>query len=263
MKKIFIKNLLLCTLFTLLFFTMNVSNISASIKINKTHKTMYIGKTYTLKVNGTKKYIMWKSSNKKVVKVSSKGKLTAKSKGKATITAIIGSGQKNKKLKCKVVVKPRLSCKKQIIRCYPDEYQTATVSAKALSITEDLYLSSVTSNNVISFDWDPNSYSNKIIFMPKKIGMDKIKVTLNASKGKNEFLIFTVFSYPDKTGWISANKLSKYGLTYRVDDTGFYVGQIDENSLLGIVDYCRLSPNDYNSAYDVKTSSLENILMKQ
>lgn len=58
------------------------------------------GKTKTLKVKGPKKSITWKSSNKKVATVSSKGVVKAKKAGKATITAKCGGHS----LTCKVTV---------------------------------------------------------------------------------------------------------------------------------------------------------------
>lgn len=74
---------------------------AASIKLNKTSKTIYEGNTYTLKVTGTKKKVTWSSSNKKVATVNSKGKVTAKENGKVTITAKVGKT----KLTCKVKVR--------------------------------------------------------------------------------------------------------------------------------------------------------------
>ncbi len=74
---------------------------AAKVKLNKTKLTLYLKKTATLKVKGTKKKVKWSSSNKKVAIVSKKGKVTAKKKGTATITAKIGKN----KYKCKVTVK--------------------------------------------------------------------------------------------------------------------------------------------------------------
>ena len=77
-------------------------------KLNK--KTLYLteGDTYTLKVkpNGVKiKSTKWSTTNKKVVKVSKKGKVTAKKGGSATIKAVVTAKNKKKyTLKCKVDV---------------------------------------------------------------------------------------------------------------------------------------------------------------
>ena len=73
----------------------------AKPKLNKKKVTLYVGKSVRLKVKGTKKKAKWKSSNKKVASVSSKGKVSAKKKGTARITAKIGK----KKLVCRVTVK--------------------------------------------------------------------------------------------------------------------------------------------------------------
>jgi len=74
---------------------------AAKIKLSKSKLTLYVKKTATLKVKGTKKKAKWSSSNKKVATVSKKGKVTAVKAGKATITAKIGK----KNYKCKVTVK--------------------------------------------------------------------------------------------------------------------------------------------------------------
>lgn len=58
--------------------------------LNKDKATIYYGDTTTLKMLNTKSKTKWTSSNKKVATVSSKGKITAKGLGTATITAKIG-----------------------------------------------------------------------------------------------------------------------------------------------------------------------------
>ena len=71
------------------------------VKLNKSKITLYTGKTYKLKMSGTKSKVTWKSSDKSVAKVDKNGKVTAKKVGKATITATVNK----KKYKCKVTVK--------------------------------------------------------------------------------------------------------------------------------------------------------------
>lgn len=75
--------------------------VSAAGKINKKKVTLKVGQTLQLKVTGTKGKVKWKSSKKSVATVSSKGRVKAKKKGSATITAKIGK----KKYTCKVTVK--------------------------------------------------------------------------------------------------------------------------------------------------------------
>ncbi|MDO5424785.1 MAG: Ig-like domain-containing protein [Eubacteriales bacterium] len=78
---------------------------TTKLKVNKTSVTLKKGKTLQLKVTVTPKNsqdkLTFKSSNKKVATVSSKGKITAKKKGTATITIVSGK----KKVTCKVKVK--------------------------------------------------------------------------------------------------------------------------------------------------------------
>ncbi len=70
------------------------------VSLSKTKHTLGVGEKYTLKVNGTKKKVTWKSSSSKVAAVSG-GKVTAKKKGSATISATV----EGVTLKCKVTVK--------------------------------------------------------------------------------------------------------------------------------------------------------------
>lgn len=78
-----------------------VANAATKIAINKTKITLKKSQAYQLKITGTKKSAKWKSSNSDVVSVDKKGKIYAKKKGTATITATVNG----KKLKCNVTVK--------------------------------------------------------------------------------------------------------------------------------------------------------------
>ena len=76
-----------------------------SIKLNRTKLTLKKGKTFNLKYTITKNTyttVTYKTSSKKVATVSSSGKVTAKKKGTAVITAATLNG---KTAKCKVTVK--------------------------------------------------------------------------------------------------------------------------------------------------------------
>lgn len=75
------------------------------IKLNRRKLTLKKGKTFKLKVTLTPKdsqdTITYKTSNKKVAKVSKSGKIKAVKKGKASITVISGEVE----IVCKVTVK--------------------------------------------------------------------------------------------------------------------------------------------------------------
>ena len=114
---------LVLMLFTLSFTTMvtfsvDTTTVQASSKVglNKTKRTIVVGKTYTLKTKGTSKRAVWKTSKKSVASISAKKKtsvkITARKVGKATITAKIGK----KTYKCVVtVVNPKISSTKRSI----------------------------------------------------------------------------------------------------------------------------------------------------
>ncbi|MBR1628842.1 MAG: Ig domain-containing protein [Lachnospiraceae bacterium] len=79
-----------------------------SVKLSKTKLNLAIGKKATLKAtinpsNATNKAVTWKTSNKKIATVTSKGVVKGVKKGKATITVTTKDGKKT--ASCKVTVK--------------------------------------------------------------------------------------------------------------------------------------------------------------
>ena len=87
--------------------TMMTVSTPASAKVKGTKKyTMYVGSKAEWKLWGTGgKKVTFKSSNKKIATISKKGIITAKKKGKCTLTAKVGK----KMLKCKLTVKKRIT----------------------------------------------------------------------------------------------------------------------------------------------------------
>ena len=74
--------------------------------LNKTAATLIKGETLQLKLSGTDAVTTWSSSDKSVASVSNAGKVTARKKGMATITAKSGG----KKYKCEITVEtPKLN----------------------------------------------------------------------------------------------------------------------------------------------------------
>ena len=81
---------------------------AAKVKINTKKATLIKGQKKTLKITGTKQKVKWSTSKKSVATVTQKGKVTAKKKGKATITAKVDG----KKYKCTITVEePKLNKK--------------------------------------------------------------------------------------------------------------------------------------------------------
>lgn len=76
-----------------------------TVRISKSKLSLDEGKSYTLKMIGTKKSVKWASANKKIATVSSKGKVTGVSAGTTKITATVSK----KKYTCSVTVKDVLT----------------------------------------------------------------------------------------------------------------------------------------------------------
>ena len=91
--------------------TITVKNVKVTgVKLNAKKVTRTVGKTKQLKAtvrpsNATNKGVTWTSSNKRVATVTSKGKVRAKSPGKATITVKTKDGKY--KAKAVITVKPK------------------------------------------------------------------------------------------------------------------------------------------------------------
>lgn len=116
MQKIHIKIILVIFFLAVMLlstpFSMSITN--AAVKLNKKNITMVKGQTKTLKITGAAKRPTWSSQNKKIVKVTRKGKygakLTAKKKGNTYIYAKLN----NKTYSCKVKVETPFINKKTV-----------------------------------------------------------------------------------------------------------------------------------------------------
>ncbi|MBQ6496771.1 MAG: Ig-like domain-containing protein [Firmicutes bacterium] len=75
----------------------------SKVKLNKTEFQGFVGQTVKLKVTGTKSKVKWSSSNRKIAKVSKKGKVTLKKAGTCMIKAKVN----RKTLKCNIFAKDR------------------------------------------------------------------------------------------------------------------------------------------------------------
>lgn len=186
----------------LLLLTMLVSifaiptNASAAAKINKKSISIDAGRTYTLKVIGTKSKITWSSSNRKIATVSQKGLVKGLKPGKCTIAAKYGKS----KLTCKVTVK------KALISVSATSCKFTNTKKKSIKVTyngdDSIYWES-SNTNVATCIWSKKWLGNTttLYVVPKGNGTAKIKiyddskkktvtinVTVNASAFKKDLL---------------------------------------------------------------------------
>ena len=120
--------------------------------LSKKKLTMSVGESKTLKVKNTKKKVKWSSGKKSVASVSKKGRVKAKKKGTAVITAKVAKT----KLKCRVTVKAKASKKNTAQNTKPSNPSNNTPNqnlqdqTKSMSITSFRILNSTMVEVVLS-----------------------------------------------------------------------------------------------------------------
>ena len=180
------------------------------IKLNKTKVTLNKGKTYTLKVSGTKKKVTWSSSNKKVATVNSKGKVTAKKKGIVTITAKAdGLTVKSKvtvKNPTKSVAVDMLSLDITSVSLNKGNTYKMKVTVFPLNATNKAVTYTTSNKSVVTV-------SNGIV---KAVGVGTATVTAKSSNGKTVSCKFTV---KNAKAEVSSVTLNKSTLSLNVGDT--------------------------------------------
>lgn len=214
----------------------------SSIKLNATSKTLYNGKSTTLKAtffptNATNKSLTWKSSNTKVATVDKNGKVKALKVGNAIITATSTDGS-NVSAQCKIKVVQRvtkITLNKSIINL---SKKGKTAKLKVTVLPNDAYNKSVTwkSNNTKVVTVDKNgkikattnkgtTYVNAIAKdgrkirtrilvvvgkKVKKITLNKSSVTLNRGAKNRTFQLKKAIKNKNATykgvSWYSSNK---------------------------------------------------------
>ena len=197
MKTNRIKLLSLFIVFTMLFsFAAIQVNAATKVKvskvtINKKKVTLTEGESITLKttvkVNPNKakyKKGTWKSSNKKVATVTSKGKVTAKGIGKATIT-FTSKYKKTKKVKCTVtVVAPVIITTPTAVPTTPAPTvvpATPTPTTPVLDTTtvpevKEVLFNTEDSSNMLNFYFTSYSVTSEMSGSVQKIDFSKVKV---------------------------------------------------------------------------------------
>lgn len=193
---------------------------AATVKLNKTKVSLYVGEKVTLKMIGTSAKPTFTSSNKSVATVSKTGKVTTKKVGTATITAKV----KGKSYKCKVTVKSALSIDKKTLNISVNTGGYIKVASPKGSfywdyVDPDSAEQIINSESESSWETDDKGYMNNIIHISGlKEGTAKIKfqsdnqketkyVTVNVSKEGDG----SVFSDPEMTWTFDEGALDENG----------------------------------------------------
>lgn len=130
--------------------TASIARLTPTMKLNASSLTLKVRQSYTIKVSGLSKgdkVVKWKSSNSKIAAVSSKGKVTGKKKGSATITVTLASGL-SKKISIKVqngtvkTTKVKINTKSVTLAKKGKKYQLTTTVSPVTSQEKVTYTSS-------------------------------------------------------------------------------------------------------------------------
>ena len=173
--------------------------VSAATKVSKIkwsayRKTMYVGNAQRFAVKITpakasKAKLGWKTSNKKIAKVSAKGVVTPVKAGKATITCYVKS-QKSKKVTCKVTVK-----KQKVTAITFAKASVAVQKGKKVS-NPAIVTPTYAANKKVTYKSSSTSVatvSTSGVVTGKKVGTATITATAaDGSKKKNSYKVTVV-----------------------------------------------------------------------
>lgn len=246
MKKRIISGLLILLLVvSALIPNMNIQ--AASVKLNKTKATLYVSESIKLRLTGNKSKIIWKTSDKSIATVSD-GKVTAKSSGTATITAITTNNKK--KYSCNVTVKKRLSANKYTVNCdLNDDFQEITVSYKKLNKNETISYE-IKNDGIATIESEELS-NNKLnlYIIPNKTGSTKLKISTVIIDTHNSYYASTIeetdsieitinVGISDSDEWIGEETLdSVYDIFITVSDDQIGMYKRRKNSISGLTDF--------------------------
>lgn len=221
---------LLIAMAVLMLCLLMAAPVSAAVKISEKSITLIKGQTKTLQITGTKNRVKWSSNKKTVATVTSNGKVTAKNKGTATITAKVGK----KKYTCKVKVEtPKLSKSSMTLA----QGKTATLklsgtTQKATWASSNTKIATVTSTGTVK-GVQPGSCVITATVGGKKYACS---VTVQESGGK------ALFEGKEECG---EGVFYIYFASGTSQNGTVPIVYVDKNYPFGFVDYC---------AYDVDNS---------
>lgn len=159
-------------------------DVSKPIGILCKKKTLFVGKTFTLKLNGINyDEAKWTSSNKKVATVSRNGKVTAKKAGTATIKAIVGK----KTYSCKIVVfEKTLSVNKKSISLLEGKKTKIIVTLKANK--KDKFNVDIKNPNIAGYEYDVWN-GNKLPVIIEGLSKGKTSLVISNKSTKEKITV--------------------------------------------------------------------------
>ena len=170
---------------------------SKKTHLNKTKKSVYIGKKYTLKLidkNGktiSNSKIKWSRSNKKVASVSEKGVVTGKKAGKIKITATYNG----KKYTAVITVKSAVSLSKSKVTFKAGDTAKKTIKVTCMD-SKGIKWKTVEGTGIVTLSqakkWKNNSKSLYITPTGKKFGKVKIKIYSKENSNSYDYLTIEV-----------------------------------------------------------------------
>lgn len=135
--------------------TVSVSRLTPAVKLNASALTLKVRQSFTIKASGLvsgDRVVKWKSDKTKIASVNSKGKVTGRKKGTATITVTLASGL-SKKIKVKVqngtvkTTKIKLNIRKVTLA---KKGKTYKLSATVSPVTSQQKISYASSNTKVA-----------------------------------------------------------------------------------------------------------------
>ncbi|MDR3344823.1 MAG: Ig-like domain-containing protein, partial [Oscillospiraceae bacterium] len=209
--------------------TNNVGILPASVALNKTAATIGAGQTTTLTAtvapaNATNKTITWSSNNTAVATVDSKGKVTAKKAGTATITAKSHNGKTKSAVITVKAAPTKIVLSKAVTLGVGEKFSTSVTITPTTALSTRTYTSSntkiatvdkngkITAKAVGTAKITVKTYNSKTSTVTVTVKKAPSKITLNNTKAtvaKGKTLTFKA-ALPAKTAsyartWTTSN----------------------------------------------------------
>lgn len=238
------KKVLTIMLVFVLVLTLSPIRVNATkkkkVKLNKSKLSMYIGKSYKLKLKNNKKKVKWSSSKKKVASVSSKGKVKAKKQGSCKIIAKVGK----KKFVCKVTVKKKVS--------RSTNYSSSNNNTSSNDSTNNSGSNNDVSESTIAMPYCPTTvYCTNSINKICEVTITDFKAQIKYSNETSKYYIEVNYSGISSESLLNPIPLSLYDSSGILCDYNTYYSQVSNGILTG---HCILGgivkKDDYKLIFD-------------